>query len=140
MNRTLGVEKSSFSFPKRFRLRRRPEFTRTMDNGQKIVTQALVMIAVPTQGPASRIGFIVSKKVGGAVTRNRVRRRLRELFRQLPARPVGMDIVVIARPQARAMDYETLRQAMTYALAKATQRIKKDASKQTEAEAKPNIA
>ncbi|MES2746224.1 MAG: ribonuclease P protein component [Bdellovibrionota bacterium] len=118
---------SSLRFPKRFRLRRRPEFTRTMDNGQKIVTQALVMIAVPSHGPTSRIGFIVSKKVGGSVTRNRVRRRLRELFRQLPARPVGMDIVVIARHHAVSMDFETLRQAMTYAMGKSVKRIVKDA-------------
>lgn len=100
-----------------------------MDNGQKVVTQALVMIAVPSQGPTSRIGFIVSKKVGGAVTRNRVRRRLRELFRQLPARPAGVDIVVIARHSATRMDFDTLRQAMTYALNKATTRLKKDAEK-----------
>lgn len=100
-----------------------------MDNGHKTVTNTLVMIAVPSQGPASRIGFIVSKKVGGAVTRNRVRRRLRELFRQLPARPVGMDIVVIARHSAGRVDFGTLRQAMTYAFGKATQRLKRDAEK-----------
>ncbi len=98
-----------------------------MDNGHKVVTSTLVMMVMPTQGPASRIGFIVSKKVGGSVTRNRVRRRLRELFRQLPARPVGTDIVVIARHTAARADFETLRQAMTYALGKATQRIQRQA-------------
>ncbi len=99
-----------------------------MDNGHKVVTTALVMIMMPTQGPASRIGFIVSKKVGGAVTRNRVRRRLRELFRQLPARPVGMDIVVIARHHAARVDFDTLRQAMQYAMGKASQKLQRDAA------------
>jgi ribonuclease P protein component len=98
-----------------------------MDSGQKVVTQALVMIAVPSHGPTSRVGFIVSKKVGGSVIRNRVRRRLRELFRQLPARPVGMDIVVIARHNAVKMDFGTLRQAMTYAMSKSVKRLLKDA-------------
>ncbi len=108
-----------------------------MDNGQKVVTQALVMIAVPSQGPTSRIGFIVSKKVGGSVTRNRVRRRLRELFRQLPANPVRMDIVVIARHHAARADFDVLRQAMTYALGKATQRLKKDGESAEKDKAKP---
>lgn len=120
---------SLFAFPKQQRLLRRPEFTRTMDNGTKIVTPYLVMIGRRSSGPASRIGFIVSKKVGGAVTRNRVKRRLRELFRTLPDRPLGMDLVVIARGQAVDASYEALGQALTMALSKVNQRLEKDAAR-----------
>jgi ribonuclease P protein component len=98
-----------------------------MDNGTKIVTPYLVMIGRRSSGPTSRIGFIVSKKVGGAVTRNRVKRRLRELFRTLPDRPLGMDLVVIARGQAVGADYEALGQAFTMALGKVNQRLEREA-------------
>ncbi len=100
-----------------------------MDNGTKIVTPYLVMIGRRSNGPATRIGFIVSKKVGGAVTRNRVRRRLRELFRTLPERPLGMDLVVIARGQADGAPFEALGQALSFALAKVQQRLEKDAAR-----------
>ncbi|RYZ53700.1 MAG: ribonuclease P protein component [Proteobacteria bacterium] len=126
MNPPSGVP-SLFSFPKQQRLLRRPEFTRTMDNGTKIVTPYLVMIGRRSSGPTSRIGFIVSKKVGGAVTRNRVKRRLRELFRTLPDRPLGMDLVVIARGQAVGADYEALGQSFAMALGKVNQRLEREA-------------
>jgi ribonuclease P protein component len=100
-----------------------------MDNGTKIVTPYLVMIGRRSSGPTSRIGFIVSKKVGGAVTRNRVKRRLRELFRTLPDRPLGMDLVVIARGQAVDASYEALGQALSMALNKVNQRLEKDAAR-----------
>lgn len=98
-----------------------------MDNGTKIVTPHLVMIGRRSSGPTSRIGFIVSKKVGGAVTRNRVKRRLRELFRTLPDRPLGMDLVVIARGQAVGADYEALGQSFAMALGKVNQRLEREA-------------
>ncbi|MBC7658633.1 MAG: ribonuclease P protein component [Chitinophagaceae bacterium] len=130
---------SLFAFPKLLRLRKRPEFTRTMDNGTKIVTPYLVMIGRRSSGSATtRIGFIVSKKVGGAVTRNRVRRRLRELFRTIPDRPLGMDLVVIARGQAAGAEFEALGQAFTFALGKVNQRLEKDAARALAA-AKPSL-
>lgn len=52
-------------------------------------------------GPESRVGFVVSKAVGGAVVRNRVKRRLRHLVaRQLVGSPTGLDVVVRALPAA----------------------------------------
>lgn len=63
------------------------------------------MICVLPNGlPFSRFGFSVSKRVGGAVVRNRVRRRVREVVRlQLPAIAAGYDVVFVARtPVAQA--------------------------------------
>ena len=57
--------------------------------------------AVTGAGPQSRVGFVVSKAVGGAVTRNRVKRRLRHLVaHELEGTPVVRDVVVRALPAA----------------------------------------
>lgn len=57
--------------------------------------------ALATQGPPSRAGFVVSRAVGNAVTRNRVKRRLRHLVADaLPSVPRPVDVVVRALPSA----------------------------------------
>ena len=68
-----------------------------------------------------RVGIVVSKKVGNAVVRNRVRRRLREGLQALmEERKVSeaFDLVVIARPIAADADYWQLKDALRYALEK----------------------
>lgn len=66
-------------------------------------TQNFVVLALPTlAGGGARIGSAVSRKVGPAVLRNRLRRWIKETFRRqaLPA----VDVVVIAKPSASAVD------------------------------------
>ena len=71
---------------------------------------------LPARHGEVRVGIVVSKKVGKAVTRNKVRRRLREILRRLhlPA----ADLMVIARPEAAAADYNTLARDLLRALDK----------------------
>jgi ribonuclease P protein component len=60
--------------------------------------------------PPARLGLVVSRKVGGAVQRNRVKRRCRECFRTWPdLLPPGVDLVVIARPGAEALPPAAIR-------------------------------
>ncbi len=78
----------------------------------------LVLKAAPSGRPASRFGFAVSKRLGGAVQRNLVRRRLREAARLAAARP-GWDIVVIARVPAARASFHELRAALEQLLRRA---------------------
>ena len=72
----------------------------------------LVLYAKPNRSSTNRVGITVSKKLGGAVVRNRVRRRLREVYRlhELQFSP-GWDIVVVARSRCVSADFQKLTQA-----------------------------
>lgn len=97
-----------FTFPKEVRLRRRSEFLRVQDKGHKLTADCLLCLVLPN-GRAdglTRLGLTVSTKVGPSVVRNRIRRRLRELFRVRKASlPKGLDIVFIARSSAKEADW-----------------------------------
>ena len=82
------------------RLRRRAEFLKAA-TGAKVTAAPFVLQAVRGDATSPRVGFTVSKKVGTAVERNRVRRRLREIVRQSAAvmRP-GYDYVLVGRRAA----------------------------------------
>jgi len=69
-------------------------------------------------GPAVRVGFTVSRKVGNAVARNRVRRRLREVARLvIPAQArADLDYVLVGRQAALKRDFAALRQDLVEAL------------------------
>ncbi len=92
------------------RLKRPAEFGVTVRRGSRAATKSVVVHVrrITEQNPpaSGRVGFVVSKKVGNAVTRNRVKRRLRHLVGMLDA-PVPADVVVRALP-ASAVEPERL--------------------------------
>ncbi len=92
---------------KRGRLTRSADFERVYRQGRSHGNRYLVLYAFPRVGDASgqaRLGVSVSRKVGGAVERNRVKRLLREAFGALESElPEGQDVVVVARPEAREL-------------------------------------
>jgi len=98
-------------FPKTARIRRRGEFLSFGRNGERARTDNFVLLARPAAG-RSRLGVTVSRKIGGATVRNRLKRRLREVFRRHPDRSrLQNDIVVIAREGAGALSFaDVLRQ------------------------------
>lgn len=96
-------------FPRRFRLRKRKHFLRTQRRGHRITAGHVFVFMAEHRTMYSRFGFTVSKKVGGAVVRNRVRRRLKEIIRlNRHAFPQRHCFVIIARPEAAQADYTSL--------------------------------
>jgi ribonuclease P protein component len=93
------------SAPRRRRLSRSAEFERVYRHGRSKGNRFLVLYAFPREAPADegpRLGLSVSRRVGGAVERSRVKRTLREAFWQEAERlPADADYVVVARPDAR---------------------------------------
>ena len=100
-------------------LKKNHEFRRLYAKGQSAVTPYLVVYARKTKRKTNRIGFTVSTKLGKAVTRNRVRRRLREIYRLhegefLP----GAEIVIVARVRSVDAGYRQLDRALLTACRK----------------------
>ena len=113
------------------RLRRRGEFAAAVRAGRRATRGVLVVhVMFPETENLSeparhdvRAGFVVSKAVGGAVARNRVKRRLRHLVRdRLAQLPAGTDIVVRALPGAADRPYHLLGSDLDAALAAARRR------------------
>lgn len=105
------------SFPKEARLTRRSEFLLLSRRGRKSYTPHFIIIRKDNDRLGKRLGITVSAKVGKAVVRNRVKRRLREFFRRGRERfHPDQDTVVIARRGAGELSYA----AMTAELRKVT--------------------
>jgi ribonuclease P protein component len=85
------------------------------EQGVRIRARLMTVIARPNTLGRSRLGIAATRKLGGAVVRNRAKRLVRELFRQGEA-PPGFDIVVIPRPDMLNADTRTLHAEFRYAL------------------------
>ena len=80
------------------RLRHRGEFMVVQGRGRRVSGRYLTLLGHPNRVGHDRLGIIASKRVGGAVARNRAKRRLREVFRRAPeAAAPALDLVAIAR-------------------------------------------
>lgn len=106
---------AALRFPKAARLTQTSEFRRVKEQGASVhgrlmVLGVLKIAEAGTDAEPVRLGFITSRRVGGAVVRNRVRRRLRELARaSRPQIRPGHWIVIIARANAARADFAALK-------------------------------
>ncbi|MBO6935708.1 MAG: ribonuclease P protein component [Deltaproteobacteria bacterium] len=93
------------------RIKQRRDFRRVQGSGVRAHTRHFVLTLDRSPHEAGRIGITITRKVGNAVERNRVKRLVREVFRRNREWfPPGLDVVFIAKRGAPTIDYETLRE------------------------------
>lgn len=94
---------------RRFRLTRSTDFKRVRNDGKSYAHPLVVLVALPQTGESLQVGVTASRALGGAVQRNRAKRRLRECLRPLlPRIQPGSELILIARQPLLAADFETL--------------------------------
>jgi ribonuclease P protein component len=109
---TEPVMSNQETYPKCERLTKRAEYLDVYDKGERFMNSAFICFIVRT-GSNRKFGLAVSRKVGGAVQRNRVKRFIREMYRT--SRKAMSDqnhVVIIARPKAATLDYHQSRNAI----------------------------
>ena len=93
-------------------LKKNRDFRRLYAKGKSVVTPYMVLYCRRNSLGVNRLGYTVSTKLGHAVVRNRVRRRLREIYRlNSPAMKKGFDIVVVARSRCVGARYAKMNAA-----------------------------
>ena len=100
-------------------LKKNSDFHRLYSKGKSAVTPYLVVYCRRNGSAGNRLGYTVSTKLGHAVVRNRVRRRLREIYRlNAPSLRTGYDIVVVARSRCVGAEYAKMEKAFLSACTK----------------------
>lgn len=97
-------------------MKKNHDFRRIYSKGKSIAAQSLVVYYRRTDRSINQIGITVSTKVGKAVERNLIRRRIREIYRLNEDKfAPGLDIVIVARVRSRHVTYQQLERDFLYA-------------------------
>lgn len=100
-------------------LKKNSDFRRLYSKGKSAVTPYMVVYCRKNGRGCNRLGYTASVKLGHAVVRNRVRRRLREIYRlNAPALKTGFDIVIVARSKSVGAEYRRMDEAFLAACRK----------------------
>jgi len=106
------------------RLRSRGEFTAVQQHGRRVAARTLTLLALPNALGHDRLGIVASRRMGGAVARNRAKRRIREVFRQRDQRArasatdgrQALDLVVIARRESATAPFAEVEKELVNAI------------------------
>lgn len=112
------------SFSKEERLLKRPEFLRLAASGNKLHTAHFIIVWDATDGASLRLGITVSRKVGNAVVRNSIKRKVRENFRLHKENFFSADFNLIAKKGAEKLDFIAVWRELYSALLQIKTRIK----------------
>jgi len=108
------------ALPRPWRLRRRKEFQEVYRKGQRYAHPLAIVYVLRRENSSLRLGVSLSRKLGKAVVRNRVRRRFQEAFRELhPELRGGADIVLIPLSKAIQAPWRTLKETLRQLLRRA---------------------
>jgi len=104
---------------RQYRLRHNQDFQRVWRNGKFQASPLMVLAFLRNELDHSRFGFVISKRIGKAAVRNKIKRRMREAIRlRLPHIKSGFDLVLIARQPIRQATYAEIEQALESLLRK----------------------
>ena len=111
---------ANYSFQRNSRITSRDDFRRILDKNQRRVCDYFVALweAAPATDSTLQLGIITSRKLGGAVTRNAIRRRIRESFRQLAPgyAGVGGKLILIGRQRSKHASINELTNKLNWVL------------------------
>ena len=112
-------------FPRDARITRKTDYDFVFKHGEKVVGRYFVCHVARRVGQGRKIGLAVSRKVGAAVVRNRIKRLLREFFRTHRAQfAEGTQVVVVARPACAGLDYAGCSASMADLMGRADERFR----------------
>lgn len=102
---------------KAYRVKKEKEFSRVYHEGASVANRQFVLYHLPNDQSHFRLGLSVGKKIGNAVTRNYVKRRIRRSFQELADQlPKDRDIIVIARKPSAQMTMAEIKKSLIHVL------------------------
>ena len=111
-------------FPRACRLRSRRQFLTVYERGQRVSSRSFTLFGLSNGLKSCRLGVTVTRKVGGAIARNRIKRVLREIFRRNRTRlQPALDLVINAHRSIDASDGERLERELLTAFARLARRF-----------------
>ena len=97
------------------RLRNNGDFRKVYNKGKSFANKYLVIFYMKNNSEFNRVGFSISKKIGNAVVRNKVKRRMKESYRLNSNKfKKGYDIVFLARIKAKSIDFDKIESAVLH--------------------------
>lgn len=103
------------AFPRSEHVLQRSEFLQIYDQGQKTVGRQFILYLVRDEGHERKFGIAVTRRVGNAVVRNRIKRYIREAYRhQRPHLDMGIRMVLVARPKAVKLTFHECQDAIAH--------------------------
>ena len=109
----------SFTFQKEERIVKRADFINLKLHGRRYYTKNFVVILKKNKGDITRLGISVSKRVGGSVKRNRIKRVIREFFRHNKKQiPKGYDIMIAALREGDKYPFLKVQEELGYLILK----------------------
>lgn len=100
---------------KKYRLRKNMEFKKVYSGGKNYWNRNLILYVRKNKLDNSRVGFTITKKIGNAVVRNKIRRRMKEIYRlRLGNIKNGYDLIFIPKKNVIDISYKELESAMVH--------------------------